>query len=318
MQSRQTDMTTNLRFLLLDLLIAGYAIFRAKPSTGNNNVQIEVLDPRNVFIDRNPESIYIKDSYRIVVRKWMSREQILNIYGNDLSSKDRALIKDKWESHFNNYNSYTMVAKPGERFAPPDEDLDNGIAVEAGYPDNEYHSFDNDILPVYEVEWLETDKDFVMQRYKTIRISDDIYILKGKDEDVIRSKDNPNYCGLSINGIYFTNRSRKPYSLMLACCHLQDKYDMLLFIRDNIIANSGTVGDYIDVSMLPTWLGQKPAERIQKYLAYKKIGAAIIDTAQEGRLATGQAPVNTIFNGYDDTVKVQAIQAIQMAIDSIE
>jgi len=35
-------------------------------------------------------------------------------------------------------------------------------------------------------------------------------------------------------------------------------------------------------------------------------------------MATGQAPINTIFNGYDDTVKAQAIQAIQMAIDSVE
>ena len=99
---------------------------------------------------------------------------------------------------------------------------------------------------------------------------------------------------------------------------LQDKYDLLNYIRDNLIASSGSVGDYVDFSMLPSWLGQKPTERLQKYLAYKKNGIAIIDTAQEGRLASGQAPMNTIFNGYDDTIKVQAIQAIQMAIDSIE
>ena len=35
-------------------------------------------------------------------------------------------------------------------------------------------------------------------------------------------------------------------------------------------------------------------------------------------MATGQAPINTIFNGYDDTVKAQAIQAIQLAIESVE
>jgi hypothetical protein len=43
-----------------------------------------------------------------------------------------------------------------------------------------------------------------------------------------------------------------------------------------------------------------------------------LDTAQEGRLASGQAPMNTIFNGFDDTVKVQAVQAIQLAIESVE
>jgi len=101
-----------------------------------------------------------------------------------------------------------------------------------------------------------------MHRYTTIRISEDIYVLKGEDEDVVRTKDNPSYCGLSVNGIYFTNRSNKPYSLMMACMNLQDKYDLIMFIRDNLIANSGTVGDYLDMSMLPTWLGQGPAERI--------------------------------------------------------
>jgi hypothetical protein len=46
-----------------------------------------------------------------------------------------------------------------------------------------------------------------MQRYKTIRIGQDIYILIGKDDSVVRSMDNPTYCGLSINGVYNINRS---------------------------------------------------------------------------------------------------------------
>ena len=43
-----------------------------------------------------------------------------------------------------------------------------------------------------------------------------------------------------------------------------------------------------------------------------------MDTSQEGQVNTGQAPLNTLVNGYDDTIKVQAIQAIQLVIDSIE
>ena len=157
-----------------------------------------------------------------------------------------------------------------------------------------------------------------MQRYQTIRIGESVYILKGIDNEVIRSNSNPSYCGLSVNGVYFVNRGSEPYSLVLACSHLQDKFDILNFYRDNLIANSGAVGDFIDVSMLPNFLGHDTAEKLQKYIAYKKSGIAPIDTSQEGRLAAGQAPINTIFNGYDDTVKVQAIQAIQLAIDQVE
>ena len=157
-----------------------------------------------------------------------------------------------------------------------------------------------------------------MNRYRTVRINDDIYILTGKDDSAVRSIDNPSYCGLTVNGVYFTNRGSQPYSLVLACVPLQDRYNLLHYYRDNIIANSGTVGDWIDESLIPTNLGVNWPERIQKWLAYKKGGLGLIDTSQEGRAAAGQAPINTIFNGFDDTVKVGAIQAIQVALQSIE
>jgi hypothetical protein len=73
---------------------------------------------------------------------------------------------------------------------------------------------------VYEVEWIETDKDFVMQRYETIKIGTEMYILRGKNENVFRTQDNPNLCTLSVNGVYFTNRGNEPYSLVLACADM--------------------------------------------------------------------------------------------------
>jgi hypothetical protein len=59
-----------------------------------------------------------------------------------------------------------------------------------------------------------------MQRYETIRIGEEIYILNGKNENVVRSMSDPSYCSLSVNGVHFLNRGTRPYSLMLACAHL--------------------------------------------------------------------------------------------------
>ena len=84
------------------------------------------------------------------------------------------------------------------------------------------------------------------------------------------------------------------------------------------MANSGSIGDWINMPTLPAFLGDNMPERIMKWLAYKKQGIGLIDTSQEGQLNTGQAPINTAFNGFDDTLKVQAVQAIQLVIDSIE
>ncbi len=313
LQSRQTDIITKARQLLLDLLITGYTFFRIGETPSKTNINIEVLNPLNTFIDRNPDSIYVKDSYRVVIRRWYTKQQVLHKYGRDLKQEDIKTIKDTWKDP-------ERSAVYGHTYLNESMTIDarrQSEEVLPGYPDN-YTSRKLEMIPVYEVEWIETDKDFIMQRYQTIRIGEEIYILKGIDESVVRSADNPGYCGLSVNGVVFLNRSNDPYSLVLACTTLQDKYDLLLYYRDTIIANSGVKGQIMDFSLIPTFLGAQWAERIQKWLAYKKGGLEIIDTTQEGRNDTGNSPLNTIFNGFDDTVPAQAIQAIQIAIQSVE
>lgn len=318
MQNRKTDFTTKMTQLLRDLLVTGYNFYQVKPSAKKTNVEIEVLNPLNTFIDKNPNSPYVKDSYRVVVRRWLTKSQILNMYGPEMSREDVENLKENWKEELDysakyiklmhtNYESLGIIG-------------DTEAVTEPGHPGKKNRSYNPNYeqIPVYEVEWIETDKDFVEQLYQTIRIGQDIYILRGKKEDVVRSQDEPSRCSLTVNGVYFDNRNDEPFSLVLACANQQDRYDMLIFYRDNLIANSGTSGDWIDESLIPTNLGVNWPERLKKWLAYKKQGLALIDTSQEGRLATGQQPLNTTFTGFDDTVKAQAIQAIQLAIDSVE
>lgn len=314
MQSRETDMITKLRQLLTDLLITGYTFFRVKASHSGTNIEIEVLNPLNTFIDRNPDSPYVKHSYRAVVRYWMTKSQILAKYGKEISKEDLKQLKDKWYAS-DGAATYRRAYGDSCTHVAHEEDTDNPLP---GHPDNEYSARRFQLIPVYDVEWLETDDDFVMQRYNTIRIGQDIYILRGKDKTAIRSKDNPKFCSLSINGVYFLNRSQQPYSLILKCAHLQDRYDLLNFYRDKLIANSGTAGVIMDMSLLPNNLGVQWPERVQKWLAYKKSGVMWVDSTQEGRNDNGNAPLNTIFNGFDETLKAPAIQAIELAIQSVE
>lgn len=316
MQSRETDIITVLRDLLLDLLVTGYTFYRVESTAENNNIKIRALSPLNTFVDRNLESPYVKDSYRVVVRHWMNKTQILNKYGKEMSAADRDLITEKWESLYENSMYYVNMGVNKEGI-PRTDGILAGTEVTPGYPTERGSKF-HDLIPVYEVEWIEVDKDFVMQRYETIRIGEEVYILRGKNDKVIRSKTNPSYCGLSVNGVYLLNRGSEPYSLVLACADQQDRYDLLHFYRDNIIANSGTVGDWIDETLIPDHLGVSFPERLAKWISLKKQGIGLLNSASPGRLEAGQAPLNTIFNGYDDTVKVQAIQAIQVAIDSTE
>ena len=318
MQSRNTDLVAKLKQLFIDLLVTGFDFYRVKPSSAGQNVQIECLNPLNVFPDLNYDSPYIKDSYRIVVRKYMTRNQVLNEYGKELKREDITKIKELWQDHLDYSNSVYVRSYTNCEGIPATDGILAGEEVTPGYPEHQWYRFSNGVIPVYEVEWIETDKDFIMQRYSTVRIGEEIYILRGIDKNVVRTKDAPDKCGLSVNGVWFNNRSGEPYSMVTACMTLQDKYDLSIFYRDKLIANSGSVGDWLNMPTLPAFLGDSMPERIMKWLAYKKQGIGLMDTSQEGQLNTGQAPLNTLVNGFDDTVKVQAVQAIQLVIDSIE
>lgn len=316
LQARSVDFTNKIRQLFVDLLVTGYAFYRV--INIGSNIQIEALNPLNVFPDYNYNSPYIKDCSRIVVRTFLNRNQILNKYGKYLSKEDLKKIEDMWREYLETSNSYIVRSFEGAAGTPMTDGIRAGEEVVPDFPESNWLRYDNQLIPVYEVEWVETDKDFNLQRYKTVRIGQEIYILYGRDDTAIRSKDDPSFCTLSVNGVYFNNRGSRPYSLVMACMSIQDKYDITCFYRDKLIANSGSVGDWVNMPTIPAFLGKEMPERIMKWLAYKKQGIGIIDTSQEGQLNTGQAPINTMFGGFDDTVKVQAIQALELVLQSLE
>lgn len=318
LQSEDINIKDKLRQLCLDVLVSGQQYFRCLPTSAKNNIKIEVYDPRNVFVERNPNSIHINDSQRAVIRKWMSKEDIISEYGRKLSKSDIDNLDEMWNNIYTPINSVTVAAVgTGRQFMMNANQ--KSLHINAGYPITERGNYYNNLIPVYEIEWIKTDtKSFIQYRYSAVRIGENIYIINGKDDNVVRSQSNPEKCKLSINGVQYTTRTGSPWSLVIACAALQDKYNLINFYRDNLIANSGSVGDILDISVLPKILGDDLPQRLKKYLSYKKSGIALIDSSQPGRNEIGGAPPNTIYNGYDDTIKVQTIQALQIASQQIE
>ena len=52
-----------------------------------------------------------------------------------------------------------------------DEDID----LLPGYPDDDSYKYN--YIPVYDVEWIETDSNYTMQRYNCIRIGSTTIII---------------------------------------------------------------------------------------------------------------------------------------------
>ena len=79
------DFKNKLHQILLDLLIAGEAYYKVLPTSEGTNFKIEIEDPLNTWVDKDPKSKYLKNGYKSVVRKWMTSEEIIIKYGNLLS-----------------------------------------------------------------------------------------------------------------------------------------------------------------------------------------------------------------------------------------
>ena len=312
MQNRDIDFKNKLEQLLLDLLISGQAYYKVVPTKTMANFKIELCDPLNTWVDKDPKSRYMKNGYKAVVRKWMTAEEVEIKYGDYLSDKDLKQIRE-WKNFYEEDGQYALVTGQSARCG----DL-NGIWSGVGvHPyDSDYMERKWDLIPVYEVEWIDSAQDqagWIGYCYHVTRIGTDIYILDADDVMMPRNMDSPNEARLSINGIWYTNGHGSPYSLMLATADLQDKYDLNLYKKDNAMALSGTRGAIVDISQLPTSLGSTPDERLIKFQAYRKVGLSLIDTAQEG------VPLNnTYYNGFDDTLNPGEIQAYQLSIQMIE
>lgn len=314
LQSRKIDFKNKLHQILLDLLISGEAYYKVLPTSNGTSFKIEVEDPLNTWVDKDPKSKYLKNGYKSVVRKWMTQEEIIIKYGNLLTKKD---IDDLGELKDYDYinNHMILVTGSGARCG----DYSNpGLLNNTGVHPEDTYNYNRkfELIPVYEVEWIDwvrtPDGKIKGNRYETIRIASDIYILLGEDKDAVRDMDATNEITLKLNGMFYTDGHGNPYSLMLKTADLQDEYDLLMYFKSNILALSGTKGAIVDVATLPEILGDNFEERLLKFIAYRKTGLSIIDSSQEG-----QSP-NQIYGGFDDTVNPGSLQAIQIAIEIVE
>ena len=337
-QSRTVDAEQKLKRLFIDLLVTGTCCYRVYIDEIGNEPQFEVCNPLDVFFYKNNNDVYINSCNRVLYRRYMSRQDILYKWGHLLSETDKETIMGLTAVAS---NGQPRIIKAGQNTGIVD---DYGTHIDKLNTD--YFMY-NDIFEVYEVEWIadnyievpkstvnhstelgavdaqkkfkskspsSTIKRYRQDRYRGVRIGDFIYVGLGKDDTVIRSMDEPFKANLSFNGLSYSERNARPFSLVLQTAALQDKYNLLHYFRDSLIANSGTKGSYYDVSTLPEFLGNSAVERLEKVIRYKKGGIGLIDTSSDA----AQHTPNTIFGGFDESVSGTALQAIEYAIRQIE
>lgn len=230
-QSRNIDMKRKMSEIMTDLLVGGMCYFRTRPTESGTSVNFQVCNPVDTFVERNPNSPYLADSRKAVWRRWMTVEDIVNEYREELTDEAVKKLMDDNGKYQSDSSSPTYLVRYAGRpenhpvTGGPHKGILGGLEALPGLP-GDYDSIvplRTQYIPVYEVEWIEVERSTGKQvRHEGVKIGPEIYITRGESEYIIRTQDCPTKCRLSINGMFFMDKNGDPYSLVLSTMDLQD------------------------------------------------------------------------------------------------
>ena len=225
--SRDIDLKNKMRELFTDIFIGGTGYYRVRPNRKKDGLRLEICNPLDTFVERNFNEYFLNKSPRAVIRKYLTVEQVLAEYYDELSKDARELLKTKHTSSKDN-ESGMYVRVSSEHPSVPGVNQAPGIlgGLEA-HPirgeSNSIYTVNSSLIEVYECEWIEyKEKEDMLVRHEGVKIGDEIYITRGESEMVTRSISHPKECTLSINGIFFSDRNGDPFSIVLNTMDLQD------------------------------------------------------------------------------------------------
>jgi hypothetical protein len=341
-RDKTIELRQKLKQLFLDLLVTGKCNYRTYVRTIGEDPVLEVCKPENVFFNKNTNYQFLSSGNKpnvtaVVHRHYMNRGQVLTEWGHVMTDDDKRKLFGRGYTSSGGSN---IITSPQQMEYVYSRQQNNNI-----HNQHTYNMFDT--VTIYHTEWLANNeveyteeeqidkqnvnattkskyfpmrtgtgksnkKGFRLNRYESIRIDYDIYLNCGKSLHEPRSIGAPAYTTLSYNGVAYNDRNGTPYSLAYSLKDLQDLYDITMFHRDNLIANSGVNGSRINLAGIPKVLGQNFMERLLKFVALRKQGVELVDPTEEGA---------SLFQHYGDfkaSLDGNSVQALQIVLESIE
>lgn len=321
-QDVSMDMDQKRKQLAMDLIQTGECYWRVHVEEVGTDPIFEVVKPENLFYNKNTNHQYIDPVDGIVRREFLTKKEILRKYGRFMDEEQK---RELFGEQIRNPSGISLASG---------RDIDRRYVTE-DTPRNQMSFSSMHVMEVFHCEWIamneipldeEDQEDLTIvegsrgkvkkvgyraDRYEGVKIGT-VYLNCGKSEHITRSESKPMDCGFTYGGIVYNDRSGKPYSIVGAMKDLQDVYDLTMFYRDNLIANSGVPGSRVNIAGIPKQLGNKFMDRLMKYIAMKKNGFELIDPTEPG------AQMFQHYGDFDGSVNGNSLQAINLVLDSME
>lgn len=315
------------------LFVTGKSFYKIEiPRVGADPIA-RVVDPQYLSYSADDNCFWLKDRSWVVERVYMTPEEILDTFADDLSTDDRDKLlraselgiqhgisifdgKDLSYEHYKNHYNYSYTGTTSSyKIEVCYVEWKSLRKLTIAELENKYDP-SSSFWKLFQPEELEelppsrkskikkVEHRYIQDLYGCIRIGADIHIRAGKVNKVLRSKNEPWKVNLSYNGALYKAFDGTTTSMVWETRQLEDLYTILHFHREKLIALSGVKGTVVDEVFRPEGM------ELHEWLYYKKMGMLLINSKNKD--TTGYS----LGNNYDDTLPA-SIEHIEIALQSI-
>jgi hypothetical protein len=326
--------------LFLNNLITGKQFWKVDIPRIGSDPEIRFVNSANFWFSGEEDVDNISDCNWCVERVFMTPEQVIDLFGDELLEDDKERILEGVELYG---NAYSFIYPAGYRGfqggITEDEQLENledysiygGTSsenkIEVYYvqwksirelnlaelensknPDSPFYKlFNNEDMVEYKKgkkkNVRKINKRYIQELYEGVQIGHDIFVRFGKSKYQVRSIREPYYVKLNYNGKLFASHNSPPYSLVWTLRHLEDYYRVLHYHEERIISLSGSKGIIYDKALMPE------GYTLKEVMYYMKMGLMLIDSS----LGNGQFNQFTTYNNLFDA----SLSIIRQLMESV-
>jgi hypothetical protein len=274
--------------LALDMLISGRAYYRWYIPTIGAMPTLRTISPVSAYHDYSNEVTEIRDMSWFVEVAYMTPDEILGYFGNELTSEEREKLT----------SGLGRAYAPTHRLYTEDEIAAMSIPYSGTMESHlipvyfvEFKAYDpvtKDFLLGYDISEEQLNDAYIIERvdekpkeikyienlYEGVMIGDEIIVRAGKSKNTCRMIDNISKTYLTFNGLLNKHNESDVYSYYWALKDLEDLYQILHYHKEKMVALAGVKGMIYDIDAMP------PDMDLKDVLYYKKLGLLLISSTQ--------------------------------------
>lgn len=266
-----------------DFLISGYA-FSYRDVRGNEPTY-EILNPLNVYYDKDPDVDFLEEGNYAVTYQMVSRTSVIDHFRSKLTDEQVQRLQTPKGT---NVDSFFWYNSEDNMFHDDWDQYTEMVTVfwkslkKIGFRTyiDEYGEVLEEVVGedyVEQPEDLSVEWDWINEVWQGYRIDGDIYLEIQPFVHQRSSIDNPSKCKLPVNGRAYSDRNSANISLVELGVPYQLSYNVFKYRLENAIARSKDILAMLDINLIPEgWSMDKFMYMVET------TGIAWVNYAEEG------------------------------------